>query len=130
MVIDASVLANALADEAEAGERARDALRHADALFAPDLIDVETAAVFRKHWRMGTLSSGRYRDSLRSLRDLSLERVPSLHLLERGYELRENVSSYDAVYVALAEVLECEFLTGDRRLAAAPGIRCAIRVLD
>ena len=49
--------------------------------------------------------------------------------MRRAYELRENVTAYDSAYVALAEVLGCELLTGDERLASAPGLRCAVRVL-
>ena len=55
--------------------------------------------------------------------------TPQAHLLRRAFELRANVSAYDACYVALAERLDCELITADGRLAAAPGPRCAIRVL-
>jgi predicted nucleic acid-binding protein len=58
-----------------------------------------------------------------------MDRYPTLPLMRRAYELRANVSAYDAAYVALAEVLGCELLTADRRLAGAPGKRCAVRVL-
>ena len=50
--------------------------------------------------------------------------------MRRAYALRANVTPYDATYVALAEILGCELLTGDRRLANAPGPRCSIRVLQ
>lgn len=56
------------------------------------------------------------------------ERVPTLKLLRRAYELRANVTAYDASYMALAEALECELLTADRRPAAATGPRCTMRV--
>lgn len=49
--------------------------------------------------------------------------------MRRAYSLRANITAYDAAYVALAEVLGCELLTGDRRLANAPGRRCPIRIL-
>ena len=49
--------------------------------------------------------------------------------MRRAYELRANVTASDAAYIALAEILGCELLTGDQRLAKAPGPRCAVRVL-
>ena len=60
---------------------------------------------------------------------LSVERVPTLRLITRAFELRANVSAYDACYVALAERLDCDLITADNRLAAAVGPRCRIRVL-
>lgn len=62
--------------------------------------------------------------------DLPLQRWPSADALRRrAFQLRDNISAYDAAYVALAEVLACELLTADQRLAGAPGLRCPIRVL-
>lgn len=55
---------------------------------------------------------------------------PALRFMRRVYELRANVTAFDATYVALAETLDCELLTGDRRLANAAGPRCAIRLLS
>lgn len=128
IVIDASILANALADDAGAGEMARHELRAADSLAAPDLIDVETVAVLRKSWLRRTLSDARLETAVDSLVYFDVERVPTRRLVRRALDLRQNVSVYDACYVALAEVLDCELLTADRRLAAAPGPRCRIRI--
>lgn len=64
------------------------------------------------------------------LERLDIQRVPTLRMVRRAYELRANVTAYDATYVALAEALGCELLTADRRLAGATGPRCAIRVLN
>lgn len=130
IVVDASVLANALADDEEDGRRARDELRAAGELSAPDLVDVETVAVLRKRWLAQTLSDLRFETAVQDLVQLDLERVPTAHLMRRAFELRANVTAYDAAYVALAEALECELLTADRRLAKATGPRCAIRVLS
>ena len=58
-----------------------------------------------------------------------VDRYPALRFMRRAHELRANVTVYDSVYVALAEVLGCELLTADQRLANASGPRCAIRVL-
>jgi predicted nucleic acid-binding protein len=129
IVVDASVLANAIADDGSDGHRARSELRAAGELAAPDLIDVETTAVLRKRWIACTISEERFALAIEDLGDLSIDRYPTLPLMRRAYELRANVTAYDASYVALAEVLDCELLTGDRRLANATGPRCKIRLL-
>lgn len=130
IVVDASVLANAVGDDDEDGRTARNELRAATELTAPDLVDVETVSVLRKRWLARTIADDRFAAAVDDLRGMDFERVPTLRLIRRAYELRANVSSYDATYVALAEALECELLTGDKRLAAATGPRCAIRVLS
>lgn len=130
IVVDASVLANALGDDKEDGHTARAELISAGDLTAPDLIDVETAAVLRKRWLAQTLSDQRFEAAIADLQRLDFERVPTLRLVRRAYELRANVTAYDAPYVALAEALGCELLTVDKRLAGATGPRCAIRVLS
>lgn len=129
IVIDASVLANAVADDGPDGQRVRSELRAAGELAAPDLIDVETTAVLRKRWIAGTISEERFALAIEDLGDLSIDRYPTLPLMRRACELRANVTAYDAAYVALAELLDCELLTGDRRLANASGPRCKIRLL-
>lgn len=63
------------------------------------------------------------------LADLPFARYPTLPLLQRAYELRANVTAYDAAYIALAETLGCDLVTTDGRLAKAPGIQCRVRVL-
>lgn len=130
IVVDASVLANALGDDEQDGHIARAELISAGDLAAPDLIDVETAAVLRKRWLARSISDQRFEAAIKDLQRLDFERVPTLRLIRRAYELRANVTAYDATYVALAEALGCELLTGDKRLAAATGPRCAIRVLS
>jgi len=129
IVVDASVLANALGDDEDDGRIARDELRAAAALAAPDLIDVEALAVLRKRWLARTISDSRFEVAVIDLERLELERVPALRLVRRAYELRANLTAYDAVYVALAEALDCELLTADRRLAAATGPTCTIRLV-
>ena len=129
IVVDASVLANALADDGSDGGVARARLTAGDDLVAPDLVDVETVAVLRKRWMAGDLSKNRFSAAIDDLEDLDLVRYPALPLMRRAFELRDNVTAYDAVYVALAERLDCPLVTADRRLAAAPGIRCSVEVL-
>lgn len=129
IVIDASILANAVGDDHTDGERARAELRSAGGVSAPDLVDVETVAVLRKRWLARTISARRFSSAIEDLEALAIDRYPSLRFMRRAYELRDNVTAYDATYIALAEILGCELLTADRRLASAPGARCAIRLV-
>ena len=62
-------------------------------------------------------------------RRLGMTRYPVLALLDRVWELRDNLSAYDATYVALAEALNCAWLTADIRLSRAPGTRCPVTVV-
>jgi len=129
IVVDASVVANALADDGEPGRRARAGVR-GEQLLAPDLLDVEVLAVLRKRWLAGDITDERLIAAVRDLVELPAERYPVRPLLLRALELRANVTPYDAVYVALAEAAGVPLLTADRRLAAAPGVRTEIRVLS
>jgi predicted nucleic acid-binding protein len=129
IVIDASVLANVIGDDGNDGHRARQEFGLADAVAAPDLVDVETVAVLRKRWLSGTISDQRFADAVGDLEDLEFDRYPTLQFMARAYELRANVTAYDCAYVGLAEELGCELLTADERLAKAPGPCCRIRVL-
>ena len=128
IVVDASVLANVVGDDGLDGRRARDELRSA-ARATPDLVDVETVAVLRKRWLGGTITDRRFATAIGDLEAIDVDRYPTLPMMQRAYDLRAYVTAYDATCVALAEVLECELLTGDQRLANAPGTRCAVRVL-
>jgi predicted nucleic acid-binding protein len=129
IVVDASVLANVIGDDAGDGRRARQEFRDAEAVAAPDLVDVETVAVLRKRWLSGTITDQRFADAVADLEDLEFDRYPTLQFMARAYELRANVTAYDAAYVGLAEELGCELLTADAHLARAAGPRCAIRVI-
>ncbi|HVX20540.1 MAG TPA: type II toxin-antitoxin system VapC family toxin [Acidimicrobiales bacterium] len=129
IVVDASVLANALGDDEADGTRARDQLSVAGELAGPDLVDVETVAVLRRRWLAGTLTARRFAAAVDDLADFALTRYPALPFMQRAYELRSTVTVYDATYVALAEVLDCELLTADDRLSKAPGVKCPVRVL-
>lgn len=121
IVLDASVLATALGDDSHDGAQARARIRSED-LAAPEIIDLEVVSVWRR-----TLSDRRRAElALADLADIPLRRAPHLPLLERCWELRHNLTPYDASYVALAEALEVALLTADRRVARASGIRCTV----
>ena len=128
IVVDASVLANALGDDGDDGAIAHTRLTESE-LAAPDLIDVETVAVLRKRWIAGDLTAQRFSDAIDDLEDLDLARYPTLPLMRRAFELRDNLTAYDAVYVALSEQLGCTLLTADRRLATAPTISCPVEIV-
>lgn len=128
IVVDASVLAPALSDDGPDGDRARSRLV-GEALVAPDLIDLETASVFRRLTSTGQLPLRRAELALSDLLTLPLQRVGHRHLLRRCWELRANLTVYDASYVALAETLDAILVTADVRLSRAPDLRCSVETL-
>ncbi len=129
LVTDASALAPALADDGRDGDTARARLR-GQALVAPELIYLETTSVIRRQLQAGHLDRRRAELALADLAELPLRRVSHRPLLVRCWELRENLSVYDAAYVGLAELLDATLLTADARLAEAPGIRCRLELLE
>jgi predicted nucleic acid-binding protein len=128
LVVDASVLATALADDDRDGDLARARLR-GERLLAPEVVDLEVTSVLRRHVLAGSLEERRARLALTDLRDLGLRRVPHRGLLDRCWELRSNATAYDAAYVAVAEAVDAVLLTGDARLSRAAGLRCRVEVL-
>lgn len=128
LVVDASVVVVALADDGPDGDRARDRLRGQD-LAAPEVVDLEVASVLRRHLAAGSLNARRAQLALADLADLPLERTPHLPLMPRIWQLRDNLTVYDASYVALAESLGATLLTADVRLAHASGPSCPIETL-
>lgn len=129
LVVDASVLVVALADDGPDGDTARARLRGED-LAAPELLDLEVASVLRRQATSGLIDARRAQMALDDLNASPLQRAPHLPLLARAWELRANLTVYDAAYVALAEALQVVLLTGDKHLARAPGPRCEIEVLE
>lgn len=128
-VVDASVLvAFYAADEPRrAAVSARLATGHA--LFAPAHLDAEVVSALRGLARSNAVLSGAVPDALRHLGRFAIRRMPLAPLLERMWELRENVTAYDAAYVALAERLEGPLITCDAKLGAASGTRCSVDVI-
>ena len=128
IVVDASVLAPALGDDGDDGDRSRARLR-GETLIAPALIDLEVASVWRRQLSAGQLDARRARLALDDLAALPMQRAPHAALLDRCWELRDNVTIYDASYVALAESFNVPLVTSDRRLARAAGPRCTIELI-
>jgi predicted nucleic acid-binding protein len=128
IVVDASVLAPALADDESGGDRARARLA-GETIAAPELIDLEVVSVVRRAARAGRLDERRSAQALADLGALPLRRASHLPLLDRVWALRENLTVYDAAYVALAEALGTPLLTADSALVDAPGVGCPVELL-
>jgi predicted nucleic acid-binding protein len=99
-----------------------------ESLHTVHLLDVEFAQVLRRLVREGTLAAKRAEVAIEDLTALRIARYAPMLLLNRIWRLRQNVSAYDAAYVALAEVLKAPLITRDRRIAAAPGHSAAVEV--
>lgn len=128
IVVDCSVLVAALAGVdplSSAIARRLDGER----LLAPELIDVEFANALRGLVRGGKVTIEQAERAMEAAVTFPLERVPHRPLMTRLWELRDNLTAYDATYVALAEVLETSLLTGDRRIRDAPGVRCVVEMI-
>lgn len=128
IVVDASVLASALGDDGPDGDRARHRLA-GERLFAPELIDLEVVSVWRRAARSGRLDDRRAGLALADLASMPLARASHRPLLARIWELRTNLTPYDAAYVALAELLDSLLVTADRALSRASGIECEVELL-
>ncbi len=129
IVLDASAALELLLNT-EAGqlvaERIEDKL---ESIHVPHLLTAEVAQVLRRYVHTGTLDSTRAQLALEDLADLDATRYGHEELLTRAWELRSNLTIYDALYVALTEALSATLLTFDRKLAAAPGNIARIETL-
>lgn len=125
LVCDASALVALLLDGGAVGEWVAARLSGA-ALVAPALVDFETSNVIRRQELAGVVSPDQAAQANADLMDLPIERWPYELLGSRVWQLRHNLSSYDASYVAVAEQVGAPLITLDSRLAHAPGPRCAI----
>ncbi|MGI8726515.1 MAG: type II toxin-antitoxin system VapC family toxin [Solirubrobacterales bacterium] len=130
MVVDTSVVLDALVGSDPASRSLRKRLRGAKELHAPHLIDVELLHVLRRLSTAGEISVDRAQDAIGDLADLRLQRYPHHPMADRIWELRSHLTAYDAAFVALAELLGMTLLTRDGPLAAAPGVRCEVELID
>jgi len=128
IVVDASAVLEVLLQTPAAPRLTRRIFAPGETLHAPHLIDVEVAQVVRRYERSGALTPIRGAEALADLADLPLHRYPHNVLLPRIWQLRHNLTAYDAVYLALAEALRAPLLTRDRALASAGG-RVKVEVL-
>lgn len=121
IVVDASAALEVLLRTPAAAAVEERLFARGETLHAPHLIDVEIAQVLRRYALAGEIGPERGAAALADLADLPLRRYPHDLLIARVWELRDGLSAYDAVYVALAEALEAPLLTRDKRLARAAG---------
>jgi predicted nucleic acid-binding protein len=128
-VVDASVLSEVLLGGPAAEAIEARLLGTGQTLHAPHLIDAEVAQVVRRFAMAGEIASEFGREALTDLANFPLRRYPHDFLLPRVWELRHNLSAYDAVYVALAEVLGAQLVTRDRRVATAPGHHARVELV-
>jgi len=129
IVVDASVLTAALIDDGPVGGAAREALSADPHWAAPAHLLVEVVSAIRGRLLGGKLKPRRAGEAVRALSDLTVDVIDPVHLVERMWQLRANLSAYDAAYVAAAEALGCPLLTGDTQLRRSRGVRCEIRVV-
>ena len=126
-VLDASVAVAALTTP---GSSAADLLSGDDAAFqVPSIFDAEVLSALRGLVRGGKFAGTAATELVADLMVLPVDRWHMSPLLPRMWELRENLTSYDAAYVALAELTGAVLVTGDERITASPGARCTIQII-
>ena len=124
IVLDASAAVSALLNDGQARR-----LVATETIHVPHLVDTEVVSALRRHVLAGLLTAEEARRAIEVWRQLGLIRYAAPPLLERVWELRDDVTPSDATYVALAENLGCALTTADARLARASGPRCTITVV-
>jgi len=129
-VLDASVMVEVLLNRPSVRRLAARLFDPDEELHAPHLIDLEVAQVLRRYQRSSEMSPQRARQALLAFTQIPLERHPHWPFLDRIWELRRNVTAYDAAYVALAEALDAPLLTCDGALARAPGHRAVVELIE
>jgi predicted nucleic acid-binding protein len=129
IVLDASCLVEMLVGTRLGRKVAARITDPAESLHVPHLADVEVAQTLRRLVREGDLDGTAARTAIELHRSLDLERHAHEPLLDRVWALRQNLSAYDAVYVALAEALDGTLLTCDARLTRAPGLSHRVELI-
>jgi predicted nucleic acid-binding protein len=130
IVVDASALLEFLLQTPRGAKVEARLFRDEDEFHSPHLVDVEVTQGLRRLVRAGEVSADRAAEALEDLADFDLHRHRHLDLLGRAWKLRENVTAYDAMYVALAEALDAPMVTCDTPLGRAPGHRAQSEVVE
>ena len=128
IVVDASVLVNAMIDDGDDGARAWEILADEEDWSSARHLHAEVYSGLRGCFLGQHITQTRAESALAYLSGISVFLVDTSLLLSRMWELRDNLTGYDAAYVAAAETLGCPLITADARLAGAPGIRCEVRL--
>ncbi len=121
IVLDASVVLEVLLHRPAGNEIRKRMLKRRETFHAPHLLDLEVAQVVRRYCNSGGMTEDRGRQAIVDLSDLPVTRYRHDIFLQRIWQLRHNVTAYDAVYLSLAEALGAPLLTRDARLAASSG---------
>ena len=129
IVVDASAVLELLLGTPDGARVAERIFAPGETLHAPHLLDLEVAQVLRRYALAGDLDPRRGAEALKDLSDLHLTRYPHDLLLPRIWELRRNLTAYDAAYVALAEALAAPLLTRDTSLASVRTHRATVELL-
>jgi predicted nucleic acid-binding protein len=127
-VVDASILVEFLTG-GEHREAAEDAIGRERWVWAPALIDAEVGNALRRLVRSKQIGPRKAGAALDDFLDMRIQRIPHRSLVDRAWQLRDNVTFYDALYVALAEALGAPLLTRDARLSRAPGVRTEVQLV-
>ena len=128
IVIDASAMLELLLTTSDGMRLFNRIYAQSETLHAPELLDLEVAQVLLRLCRQGEITEQRAETALADLSNLDVSRYTQQPLLSRIWDLRHNLTAYDAAYVALAEGLQAPLLTRDARLAAAPNHHAAVEV--
>jgi predicted nucleic acid-binding protein len=128
IVLDASAAVEVLLQTAAGAPVTERLLAAGTSLHAPHLLDLEVAQVLRRFVSQGEMAPDRARQALEDLADLPLERYSHELLLPRVWALRQDLTAYDAIYMALAEILGATLLTRDARILRASGHAARIEV--
>lgn len=129
IVVDASVLLDWLLGKGSpAGDALAELLRSGEILCAPHLVDAEVGQGLRRYALSGDLSGTEATEMIADFLDLPIRRYPHDGLLAAAFAYRSNATVYDALYLTLAEALDCPFLTGDASLQSVPGSQASVRV--
>jgi predicted nucleic acid-binding protein len=130
IVADASVVLDMLLGPGSpAGDRLADHFAAQDVVCAPHLMDAEVAQALRRLTARGTVTVEEAWSMIRLLADLPIERYSHRGLLPRVFDLRDNVSVCDGLYLALAEMVDRPLLTGDAALVGVPGCTAQVELL-
>ena len=129
IVVDASTLIEVLLNTPSGSRIVERLFDDRETLHTPCLLDIEVVQVLRRYARTGELNETRGLQAIEDLSDFPLTRYPHTLFLPRIWELRQNVTAYDASYIALAEALDAPLLTRDDRLASAAGHDATIELI-
>ena len=129
IVVDASLVVDVVISANGGAGLSRRLEEHGGTLLAPEILDLEVLQALRRHKRLGAVDAKRARAGLTILGELNIERFSHRFLTGRIWALRDNLTAYDAAYIALAEALDVPLWTRDTKLAGVPGVSARVEIL-